>query len=305
MDAVTFGVLYKLIKSHATGYDDIIYNPTTGCIEYHMTDGTVFEVPLPDGGATQESITSTVTCGAVSVNDVVPKNTNLTEFAKKLLVKDLAPKITITSTKDNSKVYERGVVITPSLTVTVEKIQTTDGDIKEVILSSNPTDANFNMTDNAPNPTINTYTKSITISDTIEYAVQATNTKNRVGNKKYKYVFVNPTFYGVLPESFNETNVTQTDVETGTKDLLDIASLPNKELELKLTANFEKFFICYDSKYGELTSIKDVTNGFELISGCSKFNINITTVDGTVVNYYCYIAGTRGAYTDMPILFKW
>ena len=28
------------------------------------------------------------------------------------------------------------------------------------------------------------------------------------------------------------------------------------------------------------------------------------TVDGTVVPYYCYIAGTKGAYEDMPIEFS-
>ena len=302
MDLVTYAVLLKLIKGHASGINDIQYNPTTKCFDYIMTDGTVISVPVPDGALTEEDVKSTVNCGAVSIGDIVPRDTNITELTKKLLVKDLAPQITITSTIANTINYERGVAISPSLTVKVYKIQITDGDINSVTLTSTPADTNFDMVDNTPDATTNTYIKATTISDTIEYNVTATNTKNRTGNKKFKYIFVNPTYYGVLAETFDETNITQTDIKTGIKGLLDWKK--SSVFKPNFTANREKFFICYEASQGNLTSIKDITNGFELISGCTKFDINITTIDGTVVPYYCYIAGTRGTYTDMPIEFS-
>ena len=302
MDLVTYAVLLKLIKGHASGINDIQYNPTTKCFDYIMTDGTVISVPVPDGALTKEDVKSTVNCGAVSIGDIVPRDTNITELTKKLLVKDLAPQITITSTIDNTINYERGVAISPSLTIKVDKIQVTDGDINNVTLTSTPADTGFDMVDNSPNSTTNTYTKATTISKTVEYSVTATNTKNRTGNKKFKYTFVNPTYYGVLAETFDETNTTETDIKSGTKGLLDWEKSP--KFKPSLTANKEKFFICYEASLGELTSIKDTVNGFELISGCVKFNIDITTVDGTVVPYYCYIAGTKGAYTNMPIEFS-
>lgn len=303
MDAITvYAILNKKILGHVSGYDDIKYNPDTKCIDYIMTDGTVFSVPIPDGALIEEDVKSTVVCGAVSIGDIIPRDTNITELTKKLLVKDLAPQITITSTIDNTINYERGVAISPSLTVKVDKIQATDGDINNVTLTSTPTDTRFDMVDNSPNSTTNTYTKATTISKTVEYSVTATNTKNRTGNKKFKYTFVNPTYYGVLAETFDETNTTETDIKSGTKKLLDWEKSP--KFKPSLTANREKFFICYEASLGELTSIKDTVNGFELITGCAKFNIDITTVDGTVVPYYCYIAGTRGSYEDMPIEFS-
>ena len=302
MDLVTYAVLLKLIKGHASGINDIQYNPTTKCFDYIMTDGTVISVPVPDGALTEEDVKSTVNCGAVSIGDIVPRDTNITELTKKLLVKDLAPQITITSTIDNTINYERGVAISPSLTIKVDKIQVTDGDINKVTLTSTPADTGFDMVDNSPNSTTNTYTKATTISKTVEYSVTATNTKDRTGNKKFKYTFVNPTYYGVLAETFDETNTTETDIKSGTKGLLDWEKSP--KFKPSLTANKEKFFICYEASLGELTSIKDTVNGFELISGCVKFNVDITTVDGTVVPYYCYIAGTRGTYEDMPIEFS-
>ena len=302
MDLVTYAVLLKLIKGHASGINDIQYNPTTKCFDYIMTDGTVISVPVPDGALTEEDVKSTVNCGAVSIGDIVPRDTNITELTKKLLVKDLAPQITITSTIDNTINYERGVAISPSLTIKVDKIQVTDGDINSVTLTSTPADTNFDMVDNTPDATTNTYTKATTISKTVEYSVTATNTKNRTGNKKFKYTFVNPTYYGVLAETFDETNTTETDIKSGTKGLLDWEKSP--KFKPSLTADREKFFICYEASLGELTSIKDTVNGFELISGCAKFNVDITTVDGTVVPYYCYIASTRGAFEDMPIEFS-
>lgn len=306
MDVLVYASLLKKIRGVASGIADIEYNHDTSTLDFICVDGTVIKVPLDGTSLTQEQIIATVSCGAVSAGDVIPANTDITALTKRLLVKDLAPSVTITSTKSNTIVYEKGVSISPTFTVEVNKIQSFDADIKNVTFSSNPTDANFNMVDNTPNATTNTYTKTTTISDTVEYTVKATNTGDKVGNKKYKYTFVNPTWYGVLPETFNATTVTENDIKgIGTKELKDIASIKTSGWTVNFTADMEKIFIAYDASYGNLTSIKDVTNGFELISGFENVTIPIVTADGSTVNYKFYIASTRGRYNDMPVLFKW
>ena len=64
-------------------------------------------------------------------------------------------------------------------------------------------------------------------------------------------------------------------------------------------------FICYPSEYGDLTSIKDVNNGFQLITGFKKKEIDMTMTDGTIVKYNLWLADVRSRITNFPIDFTW
>ena len=170
MDVLVYASLLKKIRGVASGIADIEYNHDTSTLDFICVDGTIIKVPLDNTALTQEQIIATVSCGAVTAGDVIPVNTDITTLTKRLLVKDLAPSITITSTESNTIVYEKGVPISPTFTVEVNKIQSFDADINNVTFSSNPTDANFNMVDNTPNAITNTYTKTTTIIIFREYA---------------------------------------------------------------------------------------------------------------------------------------
>lgn len=284
--------MYAWVVEH---HDKLLYNAVTDQLEY---DGKPIESVIT------EEIVATVACGAVKVGDKVKQNTSLTEFAKQLLLQELAPKVTITSDLDYANTcYERGVDISPTLTITVSKVNADDSDIKNITLTSSPADATFDMANNSPNPNTNTIVKTVTLSETTSYTAKATNMIDKVGSKTAKFIFVDPIYYGGLDETLTIDTVTEADILTGEKELINI---PNeKEMTQILTINMKKIYIAYPQAFGELKGIKDVANGFELITGFEKGEIDITTVDGTVVPYYCYIGVVRSNVTDFETDFKW
>ena len=288
---------YNWVTQH---YDKLTYNTTTGNLEY---DG------VPIGASITEDIKATVACGAVKVGDVIPTGMSLTEFAKKLLLQELAPKVTITSTDPYANTYyERGIAINPTLTIKVEKVNPTDADIKNITLTSTPTDSTFDMVDNTPNVSSNTITKVVTMSDTTSFTVKGTNVIDKVGSKTATFTFVDPIYYGSLPQTLDVTTVTETDVLGGIKELLLVdttnGNLTNK-MSKTMTVSMEKIYIAYPKSYGALKSIKDVANGFELLTGFEQCEIDVTTVDGTVVTYYCYMGVVRSNVTDFATNFVW
>lgn len=301
----TWVLLNGKIKHLVTDIQSITVSPDGKSLIFTTVSGHTFTVAIPSDSVLTEAIKATVDCGAVSANETVAKGLNLTEFAKRILQRDLAPRITITSTESDSLVYERGVSINPTLTIKVDKVNTTDADIKTITLSSTPADTTFDGSVANVNPNSNTLTKNVTMSKTQTYKVTATNVSNRTANKSIKFTFVNPTYYGSLPDALTIGTVTESDVITGTKELIDISNLKNKTDQEKLTVNMEKIFICYPAEYGNLTGIKDVTNGFQLLTGFKSKEINMTMVDGLVVKYKLYLADLRSKVTDFPIDFTW
>ena len=72
-----------------------------------------------------------------------------------------------------------------------------------------------------------------------------------------------------------------------------------------ITAVMEKIYIAYPKSYGALKSIKDVANGFELLTGFEQCEIDVTMVDGTIVTNYCYMGVVRSNVTDLDIDLAW
>ena len=301
----TWVLLNGKIKHLVTDIQSITVSPDRKSLIFTTVSGHTFTVAIPSDSVLTEDIKATVDCGAVSTNEIVVKGLNLTQFAKRILQKDLAPRITITSTESASLIYERGIAINPTLTIKVDKVNATDADIKTITLSSTPTDSTFNGSVANVNPNSNVLTKNVTMSKTQTYKVTASNAVNRTANKSITFTFVNPTYWGSLPESLTVDTVTQSDVITGTKELIDIANLKNKTDQEIFNVNMQKIFICYPAEYGNLSGIKDVTNGFQLLTGFKSKEINMTMVDGLVVKYKLYLADLRSKVTDFPIDFTW
>lgn len=336
MEAIPiFAILNKKIKGLASGTKSITYNSTSMSIDFEMIDGTVIPVPLPypltqteidmihrmtidadgdlciDGikiggsGSIEEDIISGVNCGAIVVNQKFLKGTSNTDMWKKLLIRELAPLVTITSDIDATLVYEKGVTISPTLIVTAKKVNTSDNDIKKVTLQATPTDVNYDYVDNTPNPNTNTYTKNIIISNTSSYKASAVNDKNLTGSRTLTFTFVNPIYIGAVDESLDENTVTESDIKLNSaKKILNIKATNNKHTE-SLTAVGKKVVIAYDKTIGTLNSVIDVQNGFENITAMTKFERDFTMADGTVVTYECFINGVRQNVTNKDAEFTW
>ena len=162
--------------------------------------------------------------------------------------------------------------------------------------------------DNTPNVSSNTITKVVTMSDTTSFTVKGTNVIDKVGSKTATFTFVDPIYYGSLPQTLDVTTVTETDVLGGIKELLLVdttnANLTNK-MSKTMTVSMEKIYIAYPKSYGDLKSIKDVANGFELLTGFEHGEIDVTMVDGTIVTYYCYMGVVKSNVTDFTTDFVW
>ena len=66
-----------------------------------------------------------------------------------------------------------------------------------------------------------------------------------------------------------------------------------------------KPMISYPKSFGELTSILDVKNGFEMLSNYDKKEIDIECLDGTMQTYYCYMQKTQAILSNFEIKFLW
>lgn len=275
---------------------NLLENPDTGKLEYKG---------IPIESTITENIKATVNCGAVSSGETVAKDLNLTQFAKRLLQKDLAPLVTITSTEDDKIVYEKGIDLTTTLTVNAKKINSGDNDITKVVLQATPTNVDYDYTDNSPNASTNTYTKTVTINSTTSFKGTATNAKNLVGNKTMTFTFVNPIYIGSVPETLDESTIAETDIkDNSNKVLVNIIPSSNKYTET-MTVDMKKIVIAYDKTLGELTEINDVANKINNITAFIKFEINMTMEDGTVLPYYCYIGKVRSKITNKDMQFVW
>lgn len=275
---------------------NLLENPDTGKLEYK---GVAIESTIT------ENIKATVNCGAVASGEIVSKDLNLTGFAKRLLQKDLAPSVTITSTEDSTIVYEKGIDLTTTLTITAKKINTGDNDITKVVLQATPENVAYDYTDNSPNVSTNTYTKTVTINSTTSFKGTATNAKNLAGSKTVTFTFVNLIYIGSVSEALDELTVSETDIkDNSSKILVNIIPSANKYTET-MTVDMKKIIIAYDKTLGELKEINDVTNKTNTISAFTKFEINMTMEDGTVLPYYCYIGKVRSKITDKDMQFVW
>ena len=334
----TYAVLLKKIKAFLTGIGDVKAIPPNKLEFTNVNNNNKFVVTLPMNMTQEqldwlidmssklkentttgklefngepieslitENIKSTVNCGAVSIGDVINNGTNLTEFAKKLLIKDVAPLVTITSDIDETKVYEKGVTITPTLTVVAKKLNTGDNDITKVTLQATPSDTNYDYVDNTPNVNTNTYIKNTSISSTTSYKASAINTKNLTGSKTLKFTFVNPIYIGSVAETLNETSVTESDIKAGCTKILADITLTNPSYTETMTVNMKKIIIAYDKSIGTLKEIIDVANNMNTISAFNKFDVNVTTIDNSIVTYECFIGKVRSNVKNMDMKFVW
>lgn len=334
----TYAVLLKKIKAFLTGIGDVKAIPPNKLEFTNVNNNNKFVVTLPMNMTQEqldwlidmssklkentttgklefngepieslitENIKSTVNCGAVSIGDVINNGTNLTEFAKKLLIKDVAPLVTITSDIDNTLIYEKGVPISPTLTVTAKKLNPTDNDIAKVTLQATPADTNYDYVDNSPNVSTNTYTKNTTISNTTSYKASAVNTKNITGSKTLTFTFVNPIYIGAVDETLDETNLTENDIKLNSaKKLLNISGA-NKSHTETITCVGKKIVVAYDKSIGTLSNFIDVVNGFENITAMRKFERDFTMADGSVVTYECFVNGLRQNVTNKDFKLVW
>lgn len=202
-----------------------------------------------------EDITSNLDVGNIKPNDIIKKDTSLTDFVKKLLIKEILPTGKITAFKSGLNL-KGTTVTTPLITAEILTLGDATIDTVEFYRGINLEDTQtyvagtnvytFNTTDISSNETISikihyTHKDGIT-KDTLTYSAN--------------YTFVNYSYFGL-------TN----GIPTNT-DIIGLSSNLKNTKAFTGTVNpvNQHIVYAYPEHLGSLTSIKD-QNGFDYIAG--------------------------------------
>lgn len=258
-----------LVKYNA-GANSNIYKFT-----YNEVNGTIKQEAVKISGGDSKlirNVKANVSAGAISSGDTVLKDTTFTEFVEKLLIKEVAPAISFTSSQ--SGVLEVGTTVTnPTLRLQINSLGT-----------GTPTNINFyvgsTLVDTQPYvPGTNVYTYSYVGTITSTSSTKATLDYNKSDNTPAtltatkSYIFVYASYYGAI----SMATPTDTDVKALTKNVKNTKAFTYNNIAL----NDERICYAYPVSFGNLTSIKDANN-FEYISSYTKYTMTIDSVSYNV-----------------------
>lgn len=258
-----------LVKYNA-GANSNIYKFT-----YNEVNGTIKQEAVKISGGDSKlirNVKANVSAGAISSGDTVLKDTTFTEFVEKLLIKEVAPAISFTSSQ--SGVLEVGTTVTnPTLRLQINSLGT-----------GTPTNINFyvgsTLVDTQPYvPGTNVYTYSYVGTITSTSSTKVTLDYNKSDNTPAtltatkSYIFVYASYYGAI----SMATPTDTDVKALTKNVKNTKAFTYNNIVL----NDERICYAYPVSFGNLTSIKDANN-FEYISSYTKYTMTIDSVSYNV-----------------------
>lgn len=272
------------VEFFRTGDDLIKYNAAADSKIYKFTFDEVNGIitqefyKIKGGGSGDafltEDITSNVLVGAAPANTLFKKDTTFTEFAKKILLKEIAPTITFNAT--NSGLKEVGTSVSGStLTTNITSLGTGTITSIEFYEGSNllDTKAYVSGTNSYSFSYTNTITSNTTFK-TVVYYTKADGTNSTINQTK-SITFVYASYYGAVS--------TLTPVEADIK-LLNKSIKNTKAFTWNnISVTDERFCYAYPKSFGTLTSIKDANN-FEYIGSYTMSTIQIDSID-----YYLYV----------------
>lgn len=241
---------------------------------------------IEGGGELLETIISNETCGAAPANTTFNEGMTFTDFAKKLLIKELAPSINFTSSQTG--IYELGTIITnPTLALQITNKGTGTPKTIEFYVGNDKVNEQ-NYIENQSTYTY-TYTGTITGNTIVKGKLIYEKSDQQQGTTEQakQYTFLYPSYVGITSKEIS--NLTQDDILNSTKILLET---PNYTYN-NITANNQRIFFAYPSSYNDLTDIKD-GNNFSLKASHTKLDMTIKSVsykvyiltDPTTVNGY-------------------
>lgn len=277
------------VEFFRTGDDLIKYNAAADSKIYKFTFDEVNGIitqefyKIKGGGSGDanltEDITSNTTCGAAPANTFFPKGMSFTDFAKTILIKEIAPSINVTAT--NSGVYVVNTQIGgTTINLKINSLGTSTPTSIEFYIDGTLIDTQAytagKMSYSTDYSTVITSAtpKTITATAKLIYDKSDGNTTNVLGNKTI--VFVYPSFSGIT--SLDSTTITETDIKAMTK----LALTSKFYTASGVTMSNQRTIFVYPQTYGNLTSIKDANN-FEYLQSYDKTTI---TIDGVLCNAY-------------------
>lgn len=276
------------VEFFRTGDDLIKYNAAADNKIYKFTFDEVngiitqefYKIQGGSGDANlTEDITSNATCGAAPAYTFFPKGMSFTDFAKTILIKEIAPSINVTATGSGVNLVDT-VINGTTINLKINSLGTSTPTSIEFYIDGTLIDTQVYIAGQMNYST--TYTTNITSSTPATITAMAKliydksdgNSTSISGNKTF--VFVYPTYFGMT--SLDATTITDADIKT-----LATLALTNKSYTaIGITMSNQRTVFAYPQNYGNLTSVKDANN-FEYLQSYDLVNV---TIDAIVYNVY-------------------
>lgn len=249
---------------------------------------------LSSGAKLEQSLTVSNPIGSATNGKVYPKDTKIETVIRDMLIKEVAPSLTL--------------AIVPSTTL----YDVVDTVISAVTMKATCTKNTYNLSkvefylDN-----VLKYTQNISASGTYQYDMTwatPTNTDFTLkavvydsksgtpmsASKSITVKFVGKSYYGYVADDVgipteNQVKALQNNVLKDTKNLK----------YSNITFNYNKVVYAYPSSFGNLSSIKDEIGNFDYTSSFSKQNLIIDSIP-----YTLYIQNDASASDSVELTFK-
>lgn len=281
-----------------TGEDMYIYLAKDTNKMYYWDDESNSYTPI-GGDSTVElekDITSNVVCGGAGIGTLFKEGTTFTEFAEKILRKDIIP--TINTSFTNIGFKEVGTVVTGSImalkitnesmiTATINKINFYEGNnlIKSMDYVKGKSDYIFE------------YNKQFTTNTTLKAELVYNGSQKLNGTGKIEFIYAS--YYGIAATNNIDDATANSYIALFTKCIKNTKELTWEDI----TLNDKRFCYMYPKSFGLLTSIKD-GNGFNQLDSYTRLEVNLTSpVNKNTVPYYVYVLTDAATGTNFKQVY--
>lgn len=244
------------------------------------------------GGELTEDVTANLAVGAIQSGTTLAQGTSFTEFAKKLLITEIAPAIGFSISKSGSVKY--GSSYLETLTVNVSAM----GTAKRIDTIAWYEGNTLMQTDTIGSTAAGswTYTMPAETADSTTFKAVVTYTKSdntgAAVTKTASISFYYDKFYG----SVDTLTPSEAAVEA-----LSSALATGRGGTYSFTTAASRICYAYPASLGALTSIKD-GNGFSLFDSFTRTTQSYTQ-NGTTVSYYRYVLTDPVTVTGYSVTF--
>lgn len=253
---------------------------------YFITDGIG-----NGGGQITQPLTATVEIGSVTNGKTYAKGTEIEQIIRDMLIKYLAPAVTLTTTPA-TKLYD---IVTDSIDTILLKAAVTKktNPVTKVAFYVGDTLLNEVTTGVASGGNFQyQYTPATAIRSDVTFKATATDGK-QTSTSTYNIKFVAKSYYGICDANVSDPD--ETIIKSGTGNLKDTRTLTYSGI----TTNWGKVFYAYPKSFGALTYIKDEINNINYFDSFQRSDV---TIDG--IAYYCYTLIEPTAAENNQITFK-
>lgn len=234
------------------------------------------------GASLEKEIISNTVCGAAPSGTRFPQGQTFTEFAEKILRKDITP--IITTSFSNTGIKEIGITVNgTTMELNIKNLNDVTVPINEVRFYVN--DALINSVAYNKNQSKYQYIYNQPITENTTVKAELIYSVNQKTSGTGSFSFYHASYYGTTTlSSISDSDISNL-LLTFAKDVKNTKAFTWDNI----TLNDERFCYMYPASLSELSSIKD-GNGFNQTDSYTKYTVKVTSpISGDVVQYYVYL----------------